>query len=71
MAFLPSAFKYPVFQSVVLNAGYFFLSACLQPIQKVSLVEFASSLFVYRGFLQNSYCLTLVIRSVHCSDTFG
>jgi len=50
MAFLPSAFKYPVFQSVVLNAGYFFLSACLQPIQKVSLVEFALSLFVYRGF---------------------
>ena len=23
MAFLPSAFKYPVFQPVVLNAGYF------------------------------------------------
>ena len=50
MAFLPSAFKYPVFQSVVLNAGCFFLSACLQSIQKTFLVEFASSLFVYRGF---------------------
>ena len=71
MAFLPSAFKYPVFQSVVLNAGYFFLSACLQPIQKTFLVEFASSLFVYRVFLQNSCRLTLVIRSVHYSDTFG